>query len=213
MSKRCVIRVSLFNWPSLRLQDLSIHRPGSLRLATSPERMDELRSQASRAASYRYPTRVIDADEVVAKCPLINPDGILGALYTPHDGHIDPYSLTTALATEARRFGAKVHTHTEVTRLATNGRNRWSVETDRGRIECHHVVNAAGFWAQQVGRLVSSLPELPLVTAHHQYIITDSLKEIENAEFEIPVLRDLDASYYIRQVGALQQSADPLQLP
>ena len=166
--------------------------------------MDEFGIQASRAAWYRYPTRIIDTDEVIRRCPIINPDGILGGLFTPYDGHIDPYSLTMALASEARRFGAKLYTHTKVTGLAPAGRSGWNVQTDRGQIKCQHVVNAGGFWAQEIGRLVGSLPELPLIPIHHQYCITDTLKEVEELECEIPVLRDLEGSYYIRQVSPFQ---------
>lgn len=181
-------------------KDIGLHRPGSIRLACTPERMDEFRVQTSRAAWYPYPTRLISPEEVVQRCPIINPDGILGGLFTPYDGHVDPYSLTMALADEARQFGAKLFTRTKVTGLEQTAHCRWMVQTERGAITCCHVVNVAGFWAQEVGRMLGSLPELPLTTIHHQYCITDSLREIEAMDFEIPVMRDLEGSYYLRRV-------------
>ena len=163
--------------------------------------MDEFRCQVSRAARYDYPTRLVDPDEIATMCPIANTDKVLGGLHTPFDGYVDPYSLTMTLAGEARRFGAKLYTHTKVTGLAPAGRSGWNVQTDRGLIKCQHVVNAAGFWAQDVCRLVGSLPELPMVTVHHQYVITETLPELEKLDFEIPVMRDMDGSYYLRQVS------------
>ena len=177
---------------------IGLHRCGSVRLATSPERMDEFRARASTARHLGLPLELIGPDDVARLFPLARTGDVLGAAYLPTDGHVDPTSLTTALAQRARDAGAAIHTRTAVRGLspASGG---WRVETDRGTIACEVVVNAAGMWAPQVAALASV--RLPIVPLQHHYVVTDTVAELAGPARELPVLRDPDASYYVRQEG------------
>ncbi|KAK8758858.1 hypothetical protein V5799_003507 [Amblyomma americanum] len=180
-------------------RDLGFHRPGSVRLASVPTRMDEFRYQMQRQGWHPAPQRLISVDEIKKHVPFLNLDKVLGGLYNPADGHIDPYSLTMAMASEARRHGARIFQNTAVLGLRRdhgNGR-QWLVETSRGPVYAKHVVNAAGFWAHEVNALAGV--ELPLVPIHHQYFITNSIAEVKNLKKEIPVLRHLEGGFYMRQ--------------
>ncbi|XP_065187932.1 dimethylglycine dehydrogenase, mitochondrial-like [Sycon ciliatum] len=187
-------------------QAVGMHRCGSLRLAETGTRMDEFRQHLSRASWYPAPARILDAAEVVEKCPLINPDGIIGGFFNPHDGYIDPYSVTMALGAGAKQHGAKIFTHTEVTDMESMAGSegfRWKVTTPNGSIQCRHVVNAAGFWGRELDALLQhgrkgTGAKLPLIPGHHQYCITDTLAEVQALKKEMPVVRDLHGSYYIR---------------
>lgn len=143
------------------------------------------------------PQSLIGPTEVADLCPILNMDGVVGGLYNPGDGHIDPYSLTHALAIGARKYGATIQTNCCVTGIKQLSSGDWQVDTNLGDLKTRHVVNAAGFWAQEVGRMVGI--ELPLVALHHQYVLTDPIPEVVALQREFPVLRDLDGSYYLRQ--------------
>ena len=118
-------------------------------------------------------------------------------LYNPGDGHIDPYSLTQSLAAGARLYGARLHVGTPVTALRATADGGWEVTTPRGVVRARNVVNAAGFWAREFGRLVGL--DLPLVPVHHQYMTTAPIPEVAALRRETPVVRDLEGSYYLRQ--------------
>lgn len=178
-------------------QSLNFHQPGSIRLATTAERMDEFRYQTQRQGWNQAPQTIIPPSEIEKLFPLMNMNKILGGLYNPSDGHIDPYSMTMALAKGAKKYGARIYQKTTVTALKLNSDGFWDLETDRGILKARHLVNAAGFWAQEVGRLLGL--ELPLVPVHHQYLITSSIPEVEQLERELPVIRHLEGSFYLRQ--------------
>lgn len=177
-------------------QAVGFHRPGSIRLATSPLRMDEMRYQMQRQGWNKAPQYMITPDEIKEMVPIINLDGILGGLYNPSDGHIDPYSLTQALAVGARRYGAQIHQHTPVSNVKFRADGKWDVETEKGTVTAKHVVNAGGFWARELGKMVGI--ELPLIPLHHQYLVTSTIPEVKALKHEIPVLRHLDGSFYLR---------------
>ena len=122
---------------------------------------------------------------------------IYGGLFTPDEGHIDPYSLTQAIAKGARRHGAQLVQQAEVTALVPRPTGQWDVVTPLGTVTANRVVNATGFWGREVGRLAGL--DLPLVPVHHQYLVTRSVPEVQALEREIPVLRHLDGSFYLRQ--------------
>lgn len=177
-------------------RDLGFHRPGSIRLASDPIRMDEFRYQMQRQGWNKAPQKLVTVDEIRQHVPFINVDKVLGGLYNPADGHIDPYSLTMAMASEARRYGARIFQGTAVQGLCKDD-DRWLVETSRGPVRSKHVVNCAGFWAHEVNALAGV--DLPLVPIHHQYFITSSIPEVKNLKKEIPVLRHLEGGFYMRQ--------------
>nr|CAD7424984.1 unnamed protein product [Timema monikensis] len=179
-------------------QEVSFHQPGSIRLATSPDRVDEFRFQMSRQGHKDAPQKLMTPEEIQEMCPILNTDIVLAGLFNPGDGHIDPYSLTQALATGARRNGAQLRVRAEVTGLQRRPQGGWDVHTKEGRvIRTLNVVNAAGFWAREVGSMAGL--DLPLVPVEHQYIVTAPIPDVKRLKREIPVLRHLDGSFYLRQ--------------
>ncbi|XP_013778311.1 dimethylglycine dehydrogenase, mitochondrial-like [Limulus polyphemus] len=177
-------------------KELGFHRPGSLRLATTPLRMDEFRHQMQRQGWHEAPQKLVEPDEIAEMFPLLNTNGLLGGLFNPADGHIDPYSLTMAMAGAARKHGANIIQGVPVTGLKLNN-GRWDVETPKGIINTKCVINAAGFWAHEIGRMVGV--EFPFVPVHHQYLITSTIPEVKELKKEPPVLRHLEGSFYLRQ--------------
>ncbi|XP_037074921.1 LOW QUALITY PROTEIN: dimethylglycine dehydrogenase, mitochondrial-like [Pollicipes pollicipes] len=151
----------------------------------------------SRSGHLKNPQKIANPDEVYDLCPILNMEGIKGGLYSPYDGHIDPYSLTQALAAGARLYGATVRPHSEVTALRLLEDGRWEVTLPQGTLRAQRLVNAAGFWAKEVGKMAGE--DLPLVPIHHQYVVTSSIPEVKALKREFPVLRHLEGSYYVRQ--------------
>src|SRR3569832_1354219 len=127
-------------------------------------------------------------------CPLIDVSDVLGAIYDPREGHLDPYGATHAYAKAAVKQGATVLRHTRVLELKPTGRGSWQVVTDQGNIEAEHVVNAAGLWAREVGHMVGA--RLPLIPMEHHYLLTDVIPELVQSKSEIPLVLDLDAEIF-----------------
>ena len=138
---------------------------GGIRLASSEERMEELRRQAGWAKTFGLPLELISADEAKEMFPLMSTDGVLGAAWLPTDGYIDPSQLTYALADVARREGGlQVFQNTRVTGIEVDGGRVRAVETERGRIEAEVVVNAGGMFAAEIGRMAGvRVPVIPFV--------------------------------------------------
>jgi glycine cleavage system T protein len=187
-----------------RLKDETGHDPGwrevgSIRLATTQERMEEFQRMIGLAQSFDIPLDWIDLQEAHELFPLMVMDDVLGALYSPHDGFVDPSGLTMAFAAGARSGGAKLFTDTEVKDICVSGGRVREVITNRGNIKTEIVVNAAGMWAGEVARMVGvSLPVVPMA---HLYVIT---RPVEGVGRDYPLLRDPDASIYFREeVGGL----------
>ena len=182
-------------------QAVSFHRTGNLRLATNQERMDEYRNYCGTANTIGVPFELIGPNEIGVLWPLCNLDGLVGALFHPHDGHVAPVDVTQALAKGARDRGAEINRNTEVTGIERTRAGEWLVMTTRGDIRCETVVTATGSWARQVGAMVGL--DLPSIPVEHQYLVTEEIPEIvERKEAglpEMPVLRESDASYYMRE--------------
>ncbi|HWC02019.1 MAG TPA: FAD-dependent oxidoreductase [Methylomirabilota bacterium] len=180
-------------------QAVGFHRPGSLRLASVPDRMDEYRRHRGKARTIGLPFEVIGPDEIRRLHPLVETRGLLGAVWNPEDGHVDPTSVTQALVKGARDRGARVHRHTRVTGLGRTPGGEWWIVTDQGELLAEVVVNAAGTWAREVGQLAGL--DLPIVPMEHQYLVTEAVPEITALGREMPLLREVDVSYYLRQEG------------
>jgi glycine cleavage system aminomethyltransferase T/glycine/D-amino acid oxidase-like deaminating enzyme len=166
---------------------------GSLRLACSPERMEELRRQAGWAKTYGLPMELVSADEARQRFPLMVTDGVLGAAWLPTDGYLDPSGLTQALAAGARGRGATILPRTRVTGIGVDRGRVTRVETEHGSIACEVVVNAAGMFAAEIGRMAGiSVPVIPFA---HQYLVTEP---IEGVTPDLPQLRDPDNLVYFR---------------
>ena len=194
-------------------QAVCFHRPGSLRLASVPDRMDEYLRHRGKARIIGLPFEVIGPEEIRKLHPLVETRGLLGAVWNPEDGHVDPTSVTQALVKGARDRGARVHRHTRVTGLARTPGGEWRVATDHGQFLADIVVNAAGTWAREVGQLAGL--DLPIVPMEHQYLVTEAIPEVVALGRELPLLREVDVSYYLRQeangllLGPYERGAKP----
>src|SRR5918912_1006396 len=146
------------------------HEVGSLRLASSQERMEELRRRAGWAKTFGLPLELVSADEAQRLFPPLETDGVLGAAYLSTDGYVDPSQLTFALAEGARRRGAEIATRTRVTGIRVERNGVTGVETDRGDVETEVVVNAGGMYAPEIGRMAGVV--VPIVPMAHEYLIT-----------------------------------------
>src|SRR5262245_54072043 len=194
-------------------QAVGFHRPGSLRLASVPDRMDEYLRHRGKARTIGLPFEVIGPDEVRRLHPLVETRGLLGAAWNPEDGHVDPTSVTRALAKGARDRGARVERHRRVKAIERTAGGEWRVVTDRSDLLVEVVVNTAGTWAREVGQLVGL--DLPIVPMEHQYLVTEAIPEIAALGRELPLLREVDVSYYLRQeahgllLGPYERGAKP----
>lgn len=159
--------------------------------------MDEAYYQQSRANWHSAQQSIITAEQIQQLHPLLDMDSVLGGIYNTQDGHIDPYSVTMSLAKGARMHGAEIYQQSPVLDLKLNDKGRWDVETEYGTLEAGAVINCTGFWGRELAQMVGI--DLPLCTIEHQYVITDSIPQIEELETELPVIRDLEKSYYCRQ--------------
>src|SRR2546429_4368866 len=138
------------------------HEVGSIRLASSEERLEELARQAGWAKTFGLPLELVSADEAQQLFPPMSTAGVLGAAFLPTDGYIDPSQLTFALAEGARRHGAEIYTNTRVTAVRADRGRVAGVETDKGPIETDVVVNAGGIFAGEIGRLAGvNVPVIP----------------------------------------------------
>ena len=168
---------------------------GSIKLASSPERMAEIRRQIGWARTFGLDLHEISPAEAKALFPLIDLAGVVGACFMPSDGQIDPSQLVGALASGARAKGVGIFTHTRVTAVATESGRVRGVQTDKGFIECEIVVNCGGMFAPEIGRLVDV--RIPIVPMSHQYLITENFLPAGNPT--LPSLRDPDLLIYFRQ--------------
>ena len=182
-------------------QPVSFHQTGNLRLATNWERMDEYKKYTGTANTIGVPFELIGPAEVKKLWPLCETDGVVGALFHPHDGHVAPADVTQALATGARRGGAEINRQTKVVAIQQKPNGEWLVKTDKGDITAEHVVTATGSWARQVAAMVGL--DIPVIPVEHQFIVTEPTPELVERHRqglkELPVLRESDQSYYLRE--------------
>ena len=174
-------------------------KSGCLHLASTQERMFELKKGATTARSFGLEMNMITPKEAYDLCPIIDLDGIIGAAFMPTDGQADPAGITQALAKGARNRGAEFIEHTLVTGFEFNGRRVTAVKTGKGDIKCDTVVNCCGMWGFQVGQMLGV--NVPLVPFQHQFLVTEV---IDGMPKDIPTIRDKDnLIYYKEEVGGL----------
>ncbi|MFL5868222.1 MAG: FAD-dependent oxidoreductase [Thermoleophilaceae bacterium] len=171
---------------------------GSLRLASSKARMEELRRQAGWAKTFGLPLELISAEEAAELFPLMSIDGVRGAAWLPTDGYLDPSQLTFALADGARRGDVQIFTSTRVTGIEVEGGRVSGVRTERGDIETPLVVNAGGMFAAEIGRMAGV--RVPVVPMSHEYLVTQPFRE-RDPDRPLPTLRDPDLLIYFREEG------------
>ncbi len=165
---------------------------GSLRLASSEERMEELSRQAGWAQTFGLPLELISAEAAQGLFPPMSTDGVLGAAYLPTDGYIDPSQLTFALAEGARRRGAEIYTNTRVTGIDVDRGRVKGVQTDEGPVSTEIVVNAGGMFAAEIGALAGVI--VPIVPMAHEYLITRP----SGLPLDLPTMRDPSLLVYFR---------------
>ncbi|MGI9420420.1 MAG: GcvT family protein, partial [Geminicoccaceae bacterium] len=194
---------------------INYHVTGSIRLAHTQERMDEFRHVYSMAEAQGLAYELMTPDAArESRYPFLELDDLKGALWDPMDGDIDPSQLTQALAKGARDLGAKVKRFTKVTGLEQKPDANWRILTDKGEIEAEIVVNAAGYRAGEVMAMLGR--KMPIVTMSHQYLITEPIPELVARDGKLPLLRDPDISYYLREerdgliLGPYEWKATPM---
>jgi len=168
---------------------------GGIRLASSAERMEEIRRQISWATAFGLPLKEISTAEAHELFPLMDPAGVVGAAMLASDGYVDPSQLCHSLAGLARQAGVQVHPHTRVTAIDAERGRVARVHTDQGTITCQVVVNCGGMFAAEIGRMLDV--RIPLVPMSHQYVVTDAF--LERGDRPLPTLRDPDLLVYFRQ--------------
>src|SRR4029079_18375308 len=177
------------------------HGSGALRIPRSPERMDDFRHVQGLGRFVGHDFHLLSPEELSRIYPLCRIDGIVGAIYEPKDGHVDPTLATNAMAVGARAGGAQIIRHNAVRSIDLKPSGEWLVRTAQGDITAEHVVNAAGTWCREVGAMLGL--DLPVVPMLHQYVVTDTVAEIAEriaaGAGELPIIRDPEESWYLRQ--------------
>ncbi|PPR50696.1 MAG: 4-methylaminobutanoate oxidase (formaldehyde-forming) [Alphaproteobacteria bacterium MarineAlpha5_Bin5] len=182
-------------------QEVGFSVVSNIRLATTQDRMDEYYQYAAVAKTIGVDVKFLTPAQVKEIWPLCNIDGIIGAIQHPEDGYIQPADLTQALAKGARDKGAEIYRNTNVIGIIQLENDTWVVETDKGNIECDHVISCTGNFARQTGKMVGL--DIPVIPVEHQYIVTEPHPEIQKRKekglTEMGVLRDSDSSWYMRE--------------
>ena len=178
-------------------QDIGLHMTGGLTLAGTPDRWEWLQSAYRVFQSIGiHDCHLVSPEEAGKLNPIMSTQGILGGMWADREGYVDTTGTVQAYAIAARKNGAEYFEHTKVESLEQT-QDGWRVHTDKGAITCEHVVNAAGLWAKQVGRMAGI--ELPLSPLKHHYLISDTIPKLQELDFEVPMTVDLEGFTYLRQ--------------
>ncbi len=181
-------------------RDCGFHTSGAMRVTRNPDRMDEFRHVAGLSDFTGYPLEILTPKRIAELHPLAKLDGLLGGIYEPDDGHVDPTLATNAMAEVTRRGGAQIWRNCPVVGIRRDN-NSWLVETTRGEVQATHIINAAGTWGWEVGHMMGlNIPSVPVL---HQYLVTDTVEavkdRIDSGLPELPIIRDPEESWYVRQ--------------
>ncbi len=178
-------------------QDIGLHMTGGLTMAGTPDRWEWLQSAYRVFQSIGIDDcRLVTPQEAQELNPIMSIDGFLGGMWADREGYLDTTGTVHAYARAAKKRGASYFEHTKVESLEQTS-DGWRVITDKGEITCEHVVNAAGLWAKQVGRMAGI--ELPVSPMKHHYLVSDSIPQLEQLDFEVPMTVDLEGFTYLRQ--------------
>ena len=193
-----------------------LHHVGGVTLADTQERMDMFLAERAKHRYMGLETEIVTPEEIKKIAPVTNIDGIIGGLYDPLDGHLDPSGTTHAYAKAARMGGATIETHCMVTETNQRADGTWDVVTNKGTIHAEHIVNAGGLWAREVGAMAGVY--MPLHPMEHQYIVTETIPMIEemiDSGIEHPHVMDPAGESYLRQearglcIGFYEQTCRP----
>jgi 4-methylaminobutanoate oxidase (formaldehyde-forming) len=182
-------------------QAVDWHETGSLRLACSPERVMELKRLATMAKSFGLPMDIISPKRAQELFPLMSTDDVLAAAFLPTDGYIDPASVTMAIARGARMRGARICEQSKVVSITVDGRRCTTVHlADGSTVECEMLVNAAGMWGMEVGRMAGV--RIPATAVEHQYMLSGPIEGYTPVELgKMPTMRDPDHLVYYKPDG------------
>ena len=180
-------------------QSCGLHHVGGLTLASDADRLDFLKAERAKHRYMGLETEIVGPEETARLSPITNPRGLLGALYDPLDGHLDPSGTTHAYAKGARMQGAEIVLRNPVRELHPRPDGSWAVVTAQGTVNAEHVVNAAGLWAREVGEMAGVY--LPCHPMEHQYLVTVDLPEVYEHDTELPHSMDPAGESYLRQEG------------
>lgn len=180
-------------------QSCGIHTTGGIYLAETDDRVDQLRIMEAKARHLGFDFEYIAPSDLHKHHPLINASKVKGAWFQPDEGHLDPSGMTHAFAKGARQLGAEIHRFTRVEQTNPRPDGGWEIVTDKGVVTADYLVNAAGLWAREVGRMAGI--DFPVVPMEHMYFVTGAVPELEQIDYELPSISDRDAEYYMRQEG------------
>ena len=180
-------------------QSIGLKMSGGLELAGTPERAQWLKSELAWLRAMDTEAHLLTPQEAAEMVPIIDPAGLTGALFDPHEGNLDPNGATHAYAGAAKQRGAEVILRNRVLSLSRLPSGEWSVETERGTITAEHIVNAAGLWARRVGNMVGV--DHPLVPMPHHYLITEAIPEVAAIDGPMAAVTDLEGFTYLQREG------------
>ncbi|MEP3778436.1 MAG: FAD-dependent oxidoreductase [Shimia thalassica] len=180
-------------------QACGFHSTGGLNICRTQEEIDSNSMMQSACRRLGIEGHFISLEEAKQKAPVLDTDHMIGAFWEEEGGHVDPASATQAFAAAARQLGATIHRHTPVTATKQRADGTWDVVTEKGTIHAEYIVNAAGLWGREVGRLAGI--ELPLMPVEHHYLVTETIPLVENLGFELPQINDNETGCYARQEG------------
>ncbi|MEN8933615.1 MAG: FAD-dependent oxidoreductase, partial [Planktotalea arctica] len=178
-------------------QNIGLHMTGGLTMAGTPDRWEWLQSAYRTFQSIGIEDcRLVSVEEAVELNPIMSGEGLLGGMWADREGYVDTTGTVHAYAGAAKKYGAEVVEHNRVLEL-NQTLEGWEIVTEKGTISCEHVVNAAGLWAKQVGRMAGI--ELPVSPLNHHYLVSDTIPKLEELDFEVPMTVDLEGFTYMRQ--------------
>ena len=179
-----------------------LHHVGGVTLADNQDRFDMLLAERAKHRFMGLDTEIVGPEEIRKIAPVTNIEGIIGGLYDPLDGHLDPSGTTHAYARAAKMGGATIETHCMVQETNQRADGTWDVITDKGNIHAEHIVNAGGLWAREVGAMAGVY--FPLHPMEHQYLVTENVPmivEMMKDGIEHPHVMDPAGESYLRQEG------------
>ena len=180
-------------------QSCGFHFTGGINICRTQEEIDSNRMMQSACRILGIECHFITPQEAQNKAPILDTRDILACLWEEDGGHVDPASATQAFARAARNLGVDIYRQTPVVRTTRPSGGPWIIGTNRGEIKADYVVNAAGLWGREVGRLAGI--ELPLMPVEHHYLVTETIPIIENLEYQLPQINDNETGCYARQEG------------
>ena len=178
-------------------QNIGLHMTGGLTMAGTPDRWEWLQSAYRTFQSIGIEDcRLVSVEEAVELNPIMSGEGLLGGMWADREGYVDTTGTVHAYTGAAKKHGAEVIEHNRVLEL-NQTLEGWEIVTEKGTINCEHVVNAAGLWAKQVGRMAGI--ELAVSPLNHHYLVSDTIPKLEELDFEVPMTVDLEGFTYMRQ--------------